>query len=51
VVDLVGARRDAVLGEILDRVAQRIDVGTEAEIESAPSIGNHGTAPHAEIRA
>ena len=39
-VDLVGARRDAVLGEVADGLAQHVDVGAEAEIEARPGIGD-----------
>ena len=44
-VDFIGARRDAITGETLDRVAQGIDVGAEPEIERAPGIGDHGGEP------
>ena len=43
-VDGVGARRDAVMGEIGDALAQHVDVGPEAEIEARPGIGDHDTA-------
>ena len=40
-VDLLGARRDAVLREAADGLAQHFDVGPEAEIEARPGIGDH----------
>ncbi len=43
-VDLVGTRRDAVGGEIGDRLAQHVEFGTEAEIEARPGIGDHVTS-------
>ena len=43
-VDGRGARRDAVLREIVHRLAQHVDVGSEAEIEARPGIGDHEAA-------
>src|SRR3974390_805369 len=40
-VDLVGARRNPVLREIGDGVAQHVGLGTEAKIETGPGIRNH----------
>ena len=38
-VDLVGARRDLVLREAADRLAQHVDVGAEPEIEARQALG------------
>ena len=43
-IDRVSARRDAVLREAADGLAQHVDIGTEAEIEARPGIGDHAPA-------
>src|SRR5690606_7781060 len=40
-VDLVGARGDAVTGEIGHRLPQHVDVRSKPEIEARPGIGDH----------
>src|SRR3979411_686139 len=40
-VDLLGARRDLVLREVLHGLAQLVDLVAETEIEAGPRIGNH----------
>src|SRR5262249_60951621 len=44
-INRVGTRRDAVLCEAADGLAQHVDVGTEAEIEACPGIGDHCGPP------
>src|SRR4051812_29681121 len=41
-VDLVGARRDLVLRKFARGLAQHVDLFAEAEIETAPGVGDHG---------
>ena len=40
-VDLVGARRDVVLAEARDRIAQRVHVLAERKVEAPPGIRDH----------
>ncbi len=42
-VDLLGARRDALVGEAAHQVAQLVDIVTEPEIEARPGVGDHGS--------
>src|ERR1017187_5701207 len=50
-VDGRGARRDAVLREIVHGFTQHFDVEPEAEIEARPGIGNHHVVSAARLRA
>ena len=40
-VDRGGARRDLLLGESVDRLAQMIEIGAETEVQPGPCVGNH----------
>ncbi len=43
-VDLVGARRDIVLGESAHGIAQHFKIAAQAEIEAGQTVGQHGAS-------
>jgi hypothetical protein len=44
-VDLGGARRDLVCGEVAHGIADRVRGFAEIEVEHAMQVGNHGRRP------